>query len=178
MCARYTWNLKVKVIFLSKLLSAGLSLCICSDGFREFMHVSATRCIGYKRMCIFHELPVSHATTIKKISPSLLLWKQSSCLFVMCAVFPFLYHFPIHLSPFIAYFPSSLTFFPELCVCVCIKWRVVQKQTVWWPHQQPIGLSVAAGGLKPMGEAGRWCSRRKDAAAWKPQRVPCENSAL
>lgn len=118
MCARYTWNLKVKVIFLSKLLSAGLSLCVCSDGFREFMHVSATRCIVYKRMCIFHELPVSHATTIKKISPSLLLWKQSSCLFVMCAVFPFLYHFPIHLSPFIAYFPSSLTFFPELCVCV------------------------------------------------------------
>lgn len=84
------------------------------------MHVSATRCIVYKRMCIFHELPVSHATTIKKISPSLLLWKQSSCLFVMCAVFPFLYHFPIHLSPFIAYFPSSLTFFPELCVCVCV----------------------------------------------------------
>lgn len=110
----------MKVIFLSKLLSAGLSLCICSDGFREFMHVSATRCIVYKRMCIFHELPVSHATTIKKISPSLLLWKQSSCLFVMCAVFPFLYHFPIHLSPFIAYFPSSLTFFPELCVCVCV----------------------------------------------------------
>lgn len=110
----------MKVIFLSKLLSAGLSLCICSDGFREFMHVSATRCIVYKHMCIFHELPVSHATTIKKISPSLLLWKQSSCLFVMCAVFPFLYHFPIHLSPFIAYFPSSLTFFPELCVCVCV----------------------------------------------------------
>lgn len=110
----------MKVIFLSKLLSAGLSLCVCSDGFREFMHVSATRCIVYKRMCIFHELPVSHATTIKKISPSLLLWKQSSCLFVMCAVFPFLYHFPIHLSPFIAYFPSSLTFFPELCVCVCV----------------------------------------------------------
>lgn len=110
----------MKVIFLSKLLSAGLSLCVCSDGFREFMHVSATRCIVYKRMCIFHELPVSHATTIKKISPSLLLWKQSSCLFVMCAVFPFLYHFPIHLSPFIAYFPSSLTFSPELCVCVCV----------------------------------------------------------
>lgn len=44
--------------------------------------------------------------------------------------------------------------------------------TVWWPHQQPIVLSVAAGRLQPMGEARRWCVSRRDAAPWKLQRVP------
>lgn len=177
MCARYTWNLKVKVIFLSKLLSAGLSLCICSDGFREFMHVSATRCIVYKRMCIFHELPVSHATTIKKNIPFLVTMETELLSFCHVCRFPFPLSFSYSSLSFYCTLSFQSHFFPR-AVCVCIKWRVVQKQTVWWPHQQPIGLSVAAGGLKPMGEAGRWCSRRKDAAAWKPQRVPCENSAL
>lgn len=116
MCAIYTWNLKVKVIFLSKLLSAGLFVCVCS--FREFMHVSATRCIGvYKRMCIFHELPVSHATTIKKY-PLPCYYGNRALVFLSCV--------PFSLSFIIFLFISLLllhTFFPvslfSRAVCVC-----------------------------------------------------------
>lgn len=118
MCAIYTWNLKVKVIFLSKLLSAGLFVCVCSDGFREFMHVSATRCIGvYKRMCIFHELPVSHATTIKKY-PLPCYYGNRALVFLSCV--------PFSLSFIIFLFISLLllhTFLPvslfSRAVCVC-----------------------------------------------------------
>lgn len=153
-------------------------LCVCSDGFREFMHVSATRCIGvYKRMCIFHELPVSHATTIKKY-PLPCYYGNRALVFLSCVPFSLSFIIFLFISLLLLHTFLPVSLFSPSCVCVCIKWRVVQKQTVWWPHQQPIGLSVAAGGLKPMGEAGRWCSRRKDAAARKPQRVPCENSAL
>lgn len=120
MCARYTWNLKVKVIFLSKLLSAGLSLCVCSDGFREFMHVSATRCIVYKRMCIFHELPVSHATTIKKKNPLPCYYGNRALVFLSCVPFSlsFIIFLFISLLSLHTFLPVSL--FSPSCVCVCV----------------------------------------------------------
>lgn len=108
----------MKVIFLSKLLSAGLSLCVCSDGFREFMHVSATRCIVYKRMCIFHELPVSHATTIKKKYPLPCYYGNRALVFLSCVPFSlsFIIFLFISLLSLHTFLPVSL--FSPSCVCV------------------------------------------------------------